>query len=358
MNKGLSLRPVGIGVLAGVVFVTPFIGVLQYNKDFLEYQQVMGRNFLEHPYSVHPCYILFMALGLAVTGCGGFLLKGRSRRLIVSLGVTLLALPFFSGIPVTLRRELLGFDRFGFFYLIVIVATLLMLLRRYRQSSKSVLGFFVKPTKPTKPTWGLSLAALSLSSFVLAYNSTYDFKQLYDAPYTQAVSETRYLKGYHYLADHTPLSAWVLVDDGADWSKIPIGDVQSEARLSHQYWREDLFSIVARRKRYSHIRLYGSFLSDQKLKHIRVFQRMTFGLEISNQKDSNALYALLFNEFKPEYIFWRREERVPRGQGLVLKSCADVVYTDEHCEIWKLRYPNVLDVFKFFPAKTQEAPLH
>lgn len=188
-------------------------------------------------------------------------------------------------------------------------------------------------------------AAMLLCGAVLFRNAAYDLTALRESPYASMLRENRYVAGYSFVKNHTPADAWVLLDDGIEWTKVPAGDRNAEHALYQKHWEEDLFSVVARRKRFTHLRLYTCPISNDDLVALMRFQRSTFGLASLEEARADRVYRHMLDAFKPGYIFWKRDAPAPRGRGARLKDASDVVYSDTACEVWKIRYPDALKVF-------------
>ncbi|HYF52469.1 MAG TPA: hypothetical protein VEJ63_23885 [Planctomycetota bacterium] len=328
--RRLPLRTALIAGAFGLLLLIPMLGVQFWNRGIPAYTESIPRFLINVPYEIHPLWPRLLAAALAIIILG-VLLKGRGRIAVVSMGIVVAALPLLAGIPATFRNELAGYDRFGCTYLVALGFATVLLLRRRAQYSSST---------------PYAALACALSCAVLVHNATADFSNLPQSPYNAIVHEQRYLEGYRYMAAHTPEDALVLLDDRTDWSVVPIGDREAEAAWYRQHWYDDTFSIVARRRRVSHVRLYTCPISNQDLNLMIFLQRATFGLRYRDEAKVDRLYANVLELHRPQYIFWKRDAPVPRGRGARLKSAADVVYTDEACEVWKLRYPDAVKVFE------------
>ena len=316
----------------GFVLLTPMIGVEAWNRGIAAHQEMMQRYFGATPYAIHPRWPWLLGIG-ALIGSAAYFVKGRRRLAVVALGASVALLAVLAGVPPGVRVELLAFDRFGCLYLPALAFAVLLAIRKPVSSGRL-------------PVTALGVAACALSGAVLARNAAYDFSTLKETPYNAILKEQQYLAGYQFVAQHTPEDAWVLLDDTIDWTMVPPGDRKFEHVWYQKHWRDDMFSIVARRKRYSHLRLYMCPMSNVELYALTHFQRLTFGLRFEDEAKADRMYGQLLNAFKPGYIFWKREAPVPRGRGARLKDACEVLYTDRACEVWKIRYPEALSVFE------------
>jgi hypothetical protein len=189
--------------------------------------------------------------------------------------------------------------------------------------------------------------ALAGAAILGARNATYDFAAYPEGPYLSVVRDLRYLPAYEWIANanNTPPDALFLVDDGVNWPAIMKDEDatrRTERRLrarTHLAYADDLFQIVARRKRAYHVRLYGNGLSDQDFGALCDLHLGTFGFETAVPWER---YVRAFARFPVEYVLWRKTAPVPRAWGATLERYRTRIYQDPFCEIWKLDLPGGL----------------
>jgi hypothetical protein len=173
-------------------------------------------------------------------------------------------------------------------------------------------------------------------------NATYDFATYPFGPYVSIRKDLKYIPAYQWLAREASPTALVLVDDGFDWQRAmdSAGDVSDNAKtrraMALYVCREDLFSIVARRRRVHHLRLYGDALTTADYQTLRVLHFGTFGYMTQCSPED---YRQALSRFPPDYALWRKCLPVPRACGAtVLQDISHRVYGDDACEIWQMNY--------------------
>jgi hypothetical protein len=321
IRRQVQWRKVWIAGGSVAVLIVPLILVSLHNGRSLAYTETLQRYLSPQYYSVHPHWILYLSLAIALTA-GSRLLQRRFRTIAITYALPLFILPFACG-HTQFSREL-AYDRFAVFYLPALLCIAMLAAGRYAFMPRFRTGF----RQTTEKICGLGLvAALALT----IENSLYKFESYPFGPFLAIKQELPCVTAYQWLSEHTPPDALILADDGFDW-RVPSNERQvaivwQEVFLGH----EDLFSIVSRRKRLYSSRLYGNILSNDDELKLRAIYLGTFGVKVNKDR-----FMAAFREFTPDYILWRKEAGVGRGYGADLRPICEVVHSDENCEIWKL----------------------
>jgi len=318
-----------LGVLAGIFLAAllPWLWILLHNRGLPVYQQMIMRWFPSEPYRLHPRWPLFLALAALLAGTALLLTHWR-RWVALASAAVMLALPFLPGL-LSQSVQLTSFDRFGCYYLVALVSVALLAVGEHASRKPSLW------TRKfcSRAVVCLAVLSLALSGVLAARNLSFDFAAG-PGPYGYAVQELQYLPAYRWVAEHTPPDCFFLLDDGCDWSQAPLDE---KALLEWQrslMTDEDLFPLVARRRRVYSNWLYGAAISHQDLEDLAVLQRGTFGL----RGIEPGAYKRVLKKLLPQYIFWRRTAPIPRGYAKNLQPLSEILYSDPVCEIRRLNY--------------------
>jgi hypothetical protein len=264
----------------------------------------------------------------------------RGRRLFVAgAAVAMLALPFVCGL-LPFASELLQFDRMGSFYLVALLAAAMLIVdaraARWRGHEGQALA--------RRFAMGTLVAAFAANGCLAFGNATYDFAKYPFGPIPSIREDLPLVPAYLWLRDNTAPDSLVLVDDGYDWSvrprRTPAGrPIVSSFSPDGAYLlaRDDLFQVVAQRRRPYTERLMTCMLATKDLGQLAYLQRGALGLPVPAEE----FYAAV-RRFRPTHILWRKgREPVPRGFGRELQppGRSKVVYQDAVCEVWELLYP-------------------
>jgi hypothetical protein len=335
-TKQLSVRVAAItaGVLALVM--SPWLFVVFANRKSQDFAELNLRYFgPPAKYTVHPRWYLYIAFGVIFLIAAKFVEK-RHRVLALGAGVTMLLLPFLCSLT-PFASEILGYDRFGCYYLVAFLAIALLSFgnrtlswcgTRGRAQAHRMLGF-------------CALASVVCAVVIGAMNYSYKFDAFPQRTFPSVQEDLAFVPAYRWIRENTPEGSLCLVDDGFDWSIGPKFNAGGMPVISgyapdgsYMLAGDDLFQIVARRPRvYTH-RLMGFVLSTNDVSTLGYLHRGTFGLPVPGEVYSKALMR-----FKPAYILWRKNKApIPRGYGGPLKAQSETVYSDSVCEIWKLKY--------------------
>ena len=326
----LRVLAVCLGVLLAALLPWFLIGA--HNHALPVYQQVLQRWFPPGPYCVHPRWPLFLSLGAALAASAVPLAHWR-RWLALSAAAVMLALSFLPGL-MSQSAQLLMFDRYGCYYLIVLVCVAMLAIAQHVSRWRGWRAW----AGASRAVVCLAVLSLACSAALAARNLSFDFAAN-PGPYAYAVRELPYVPAYRWVAEHTPPDSLFLLDDGCDWSQAPL-----EEGLLLEFQRsfmteEDLFPLIARRRRVYSNWLYGFGLSDQDLQDLAMLQRGTFGFRGTEKWTlSAATYGRVLKRFLPRYILWRRTAPIPRGFAQNLRPLSQKVYSDAVCEIWRLDY--------------------
>jgi hypothetical protein len=306
---------------AGTVAVAliPLILVSRYNRQSIAYNETLARYLKPEYYAIHPRAILYISIGCVLVA-GSFLLRRRFRLIGATFALPLFVLPFVCGHTEFCTE--LSLDRFAVFYLPALLCVAMLAGIRFATQPRFRLQL---RTGIERICGGGLLMILALT----ARNSLYNFESF--GPYLTIRQELPCVTGYHWLRDHTEPDALILADDGFDWS-ILINEKQVAIVWEKAYpGHEDLFSLACRRKRLYSSRLYGNILTNADEIKLRAIYLGTFGVPIA--KD---IYGAAIKQYTPDYVFWRKDAKVGRGYGAILRAACEPVYSDESCEIWKL----------------------
>ena len=332
ITRAVSFRTAAVMLLVVILGMAPWIAIGQWNKASNSDHEQMARLFVARPYGIHPKILLYLSLGLAFGGAGS--LAGRdSRVFLFSCAGTMLALPFICGL-LSIRNELLLYDRFGCFYLVVLVAAILLIVSRHSLHLSGYVGL----QKASLVTIGLAACALAFSGVLASRNFRFDFYS--QGSYRDAVIDSQYVPAYKWLRENSASDALFLVGEGFDYANFP-ADASAQYDLECSLWgrEEDLFSIVARRRRVYCEHMRGLGLSNDDLYALAMLHRGTLGLPVDIKTFRGAL-----EKFRPSYIFWRKlpaypitsiAPAIPRGYGKLLRST--IVYEDSVCVICKIK---------------------
>ena len=324
--------PWRVSTIAAAVFVIlllPFVLQMHQNSLSPEYKAWTERYFPEvDGYEVHPrwAYHLATAIVLAIMA---WRLRGPWRVFVLSLAITAAYVPFASGLRPWRVQLLNIYDRWGTLLSLSLVVGALLLLAQSCETWRGKAG----ARRVSRALY--TLAAVSfLSSGVLAVRSyLYDFSADRNSNHMILNADAQCVPAYTWITNNTASDALFVVDDGLDWGKVDKDPVLRTYAGTIIWDRAELFLLTARRRCVYTERLYVNSISAADLRFARALHYGTFGMTIPVE-----LYKEALKHYRPDYIFWRRTSAVPRGFGAQLQSLATVVYSDQCCEIWKLRY--------------------
>ncbi|HEY3319758.1 MAG TPA: hypothetical protein VGP72_04705 [Planctomycetota bacterium] len=326
-QRQLAWRPALalLGLMA--VAVLPLLALNGYNSSSVAYAEMMQRTFyLPYPYSIHHHWLRFLLIALALVLLGQHAGE-RFRPFFVSAAIALTILPLICGLFL-FAAEMLGSDRFAGFYLTILLTALLLVFRQYAESWRGCSGL-------RRARWySAGFCALGLSAAAqVGQNSLeheYNFRH---SPYAYTLGDLRFVPAYQWIRQNTPPESFFLVDDGIDWAQMPL-----DHKFLHEFyrriiWNEDLFQIVARRRKFWSDKQQFDLISDQELLEVYLLQQGTFGLAVRPEQ-----YRRLFAELKPTHILWRKgtpgTPPIPRGGALVL-NCTEI-YSDAESAVWRI----------------------
>jgi hypothetical protein len=334
-TRRTTFRVLSISVIVPAVGLAPWLFILLKNRANPVCAEMMGRYFGNCAYEIHRKWPIYISTAIALAYLSRVV---TSRRLyLLSSATALLALPFVCGIPASIRDETLRSDRYGCFYLFAVIAAGMMVLSRFSEM-RGRMGM-------QRALWsGIVVIVLSVlsSGVVGTINWQHNLFDYQPGELASIVEDRVYFRGYDWVREHTPSSALFLVDDGFNWSNAPADDKELHDLLLLFQCNNDLFQIIARRKRVYTDLMYGNALSNADMSALGTLQRGTFGYPVLKSSYVEAL-----KRFQPGYIFWRKRTpvivqtappAVPRGLGVTLKQMSEVVYSDDVCEIWKINY--------------------
>jgi len=265
----------------------------------------------------------------------------RWRIFIAACALTLPIMTFGSAL-LPIAQELVGMDRYGVFYFIAFIAAALLWLREQAQLWKGKRG----QSRARMATVSMAGICVAGAAFTGWNNLTYDFDNYPNGPMRFIRGDLPYVPGYYWLEKNSPSDTLVLVDDGTDWGALRAA--QGDAAMQ-EYWytwwmtRDDLFQIVARRRSVLTNRLYTVAISNDALSDAGILFLGTFG---RNDETPLPLYREALKRMTPDYIFWKKSAPVPRGFGRALKPFCTIVYSDTHCEIWRVNQDALLSTLK------------
>ncbi|MCY3020223.1 MAG: hypothetical protein NTW87_14490 [Planctomycetota bacterium] len=328
MSWRVAFTTVGILLAA----MTPWLLIHWCNSRSVVYRDLMERYYWARGYHVHILWPTYVGIA-AVFVLASFLAQRRVRVFFWSCALAMAAVPFISGL-FTFSQELLFYERFSPFFLVTLGAAGMLSLRAAAEGWRGKAGWH------TTSRWAgaLALGALVAGGVVAWRNATFDLLRYKLSQYPSVVRDLPHVPAYKWICENTPPDALFIVDDGFDWSR--------NTRFmedGHPYlvlWApdgtdvltvDDLFQLVARRRRIFTERLYVNTLSTDDLILLGYLQRGTFGLPVKE-----PLYYRALKKFRPTHVFWRRTAPIPRGYGARLRH--RVVYTDDVCEVWELQY--------------------
>jgi len=327
--------PLRVLAVVGGLFLAvllPWFLIVLHNDSVPIYRQMMLRWFPPAPYVVHPRWPLFICLAALLGVAAGFLGSWRRWVAVVSAAV-MLALPFLPGL-MSQSVQLTLFDRFGCYYLVVLVCVAMLGIGQYAQRwcGRRALA------SVTRTLACLIVLSFGCAAALFARNLTYDFGA-HGGPYPYAVQELQYAQAYRWVAENTPANSLFLLDDGRDWSQAPLDDATLQEWQRDMMIEEDLFPIIARRRRVYTNWLFTWGVSNQELQDLALLQRGTFGFRgTAIWKFEAGTYKTVLKKYLPQYIFWRKTAPIPRGFASNLQPLSEVVYSDPVCQIWKLDY--------------------
>lgn len=329
-TRRCSIGVLARGAAAGAAVAAPYVIVGLLNQQSPVYRELITRYFeLPAHYAVHPCWPTQVGLALVIL-LVSFRQRGPGRIFGVSTGLTLAVFPFACGLLTTISKELLlPSDRFACFHHVALVTAALCGVGALSARWGGLDG------ARAARRWSVGLLAFAAGAAceVAARNLDYDFTCYRPGQCEIIREDTRYVPAYEWVRKNTPADALFMVDDGYDWTGVPADAERLRRTLYFVFSKDDLFQIVARRKRLYTARLYGNALSNDELLQLAMLQAGTFGFPV----DKSA-YVQALKRYLPDYILWRRTALVPRGFGKVLQNMRETVYSDGSCEIWRMTY--------------------
>lgn len=335
-KRELAWKPTLLLYGSLTVAMIPFLLVAYTNKQQPDNLDIMSRFFPPRGFEVHFRWPLFL-ITAALVAVSTRYIEGRLRLFTLSTAAVLAALPFvcsFFGVA----HELLMYDRFGVYYLIVFVTAALLVLAKFQAQWRGHAG----ESNAARAALALKIAGVLFALVVGARNATFDFWNGGPATTRVIADESRCVPAYDWIRTNTPDNALFLVDDGLDWTKAPERMEELLPLLQTLSGREDLFPVVARRRRVFCETINRTMAANADLELFATLQRGTFGYAVGKPQYLAALKTL-----KPAYVLWRKTAvyplttepaPIPRGFGAQLKTLSRTVYSDEFCEIWALNY--------------------
>lgn len=312
-RRQLRLRTgaVAAGVFLGAL--APWCVIYVWNSRLPAYRETMARVLGSDSYAVHPQWLLYCLVGLALAA-GGRWLHRRFRPWAWTMGLPLLVLPFVCG-RLDIAREM-KYDRLGVFYLVGLLA--LAMLALGRRSS-----VWRRRTGSLRAAWRLAWAGLAVALVLAVENTLADFHLYPLGPYPFVVADHRYLPAYEWVRKNTAPEALVAVDDGLEVERGPLPGCWLAIA--------DLFALSAKRRVLYTNRMYGCPMPEGDLMALRAIHIGTFHGQVDE-----AEYRRALGRFRPDYVFWRKDTPIPRGYGTALRNESQVVYSDDVCEVWQL----------------------
>ncbi|MGD0091846.1 MAG: hypothetical protein ABSE73_18180, partial [Planctomycetota bacterium] len=301
IRRALPLRVTLAIVATLLAALAPWLAVRQWNAGNEVHRQMLQRYFLSTPYQVHPYWPLYLGAAL-VLALSAPAVERRFRPFVLSGAFALLLLPFLCG-AFSFGRELVEYERCGAFYFVALFAAGMLALRQ------RTLSWHGRSGLAAAQGWAAALASAALlASGGVAYaNARYDLLAYPFSQYPSIVADLPSVPAYDWIREHTPADALFLVDDGYDWSRNARYNRQNRPLVrafapdgAYLLSREDLFQLVARRRRVYSERLYGTALPNADLEQLAYLQRGTFGLPVAPDEFHAAL-----KHFRPTHILWR-----------------------------------------------------
>lgn len=329
--------------MAAMLFlgVLPLLYIVKHNGASAAYNEFYTRYFdLPFAYKIHPRWMFFLAVG-AVLALAAWKAARMGRPLLWGAAGAMAILPFICGF-FSIANELIMFDRFGSFYLVAALCAVALALEKQISSWRGQSG-----NEKTRRLTALALCAgFVLATLLGLANFNYDFSKYPGGPCPSISEDLQYVGAYEWIAANTEPNALFLVDDGFDWSHLPGSPNEWDKLLRKFTSKDDLFQIVARRRRVYAERLSTCTISDADWQDLAVLHRGTFGYPLDA-----APYFKALLRFRPSYILWRKTPAipvsmvaapVPRGFGADLekKGCCRKVHggSGDVFEIWKIDY--------------------
>lgn len=320
----ISWRVFGVTTAILCAGMIPWLLAAANNGQIQTFRELFERYFHpQTPYFVHTRWPYIVAFAAVIAGLG-FALQQPYRLFALTSAAVLAIIPFAGGL-FSIRTELLHYlDRFGCFYLPLVLGLGLLCLG---QRSAAWTG---RKGARSARIWTRSFAALSLagSAAVAGINLRYDFSRDPLSNHVTIIGEQRFIPAYDWIRENTPGNALFLFDEGVNWEKAAIPDV-----VGSIWDRTEFFEVVARRRTVYEQRMHGYAISQDDLMQCWQLHYGTFGMPMPEKDYVDAL-----KRFRPTYVFWRRISPMPRGYGVKLNALASVVYFDQFCEVWRLRY--------------------
>jgi len=303
--------------------LVPWLLVSFNNSKSEAWQQMLVRYFGERmPYMVHPRWPFFLVMAALMAAVG--VCFRRHRVLFWPAALTTALLPFICAL-FSVARELLYYDRFVSFYLVVLLAAGLLAVGEWSLPLRGV-GGCAAALKASLRLLLLSLAGtLALAYFNLSFPELNQFPTM--------VEDSRYIPAYRWIRENTPPDALFMVDEGFDWRTVRDDEQKLRDAMQRFLMQNELFMIVARRRQVYVEHLFSAPITDAELEALGVLHRGTFGFPVKKE----AYFAAL-EKYRPQYILWRKTAPIPRGAGEILERWRQVVYDDDVSQIWVLKY--------------------
>jgi hypothetical protein len=334
-QRRVSLRTVLLALAVLAISIAPWLAFNALNSSNPAYGDFTHRYFSRSSDVIHPQWLKFALLTAAMIGLSFY--AGRYRALLLAGATTQIALVFVSSF-LPPGAELTAYDRYGSFYLVILVGGLLGALSthsdRWRGKHSSVVAARVRLAL---------LVAASVGGIAVAVrNARADPINYKGGPYAFVQDDLRNLKAYDWIRANTPPDALFVTDDGYDWGKREVRDDKGMLQLpvyapdgTDMRSQADLFQIVARRRRVYTQRLHVCGIGSLQYLQLGHIHLATLGASMDP-----TIVDKLYNLYRPAYVFWQKDRAaVPRGYGVRLRKKASVVYSDGVCEIWKIAYP-------------------
>jgi len=323
----LAFKAVAVFGIACALAMLPWLLVSALNADVPANKEWAARYFKKPEYALHPRWAFQLGAGVLLCAASAVFLNGARRTLAFILASGFFALPFMTGYPGLANQLNVGEDRFGCYFLPVIVAVVFMSLSSAAERWRG--------KKTPEAAFRMSLAALGVCLLItLQYawiHWHYDVKSYPLGNYEGIAEDAELLPAYNWVREHAPKDALFIVDDAFNWDAIRREPLLYDRFRLAKYTSCEYFCVIAERRcTFSELMWFFPF-TDAEVDEFYLLQRGTFGMECLL-----PTYGMVLKKIKPTHILWRKKSGVGRGMGEKLRTFATTIYSDPVCEIWKL----------------------
>lgn len=302
--------------VALVIALTPWVFVVVSNKALPIYTEIATRFFGQTRWRLH--YYTEWYIGLAAVFIL-FALRARFevRLTAVACGLTIAAIPFLCGF-LPFGREVIAYDRFSSFYIVAFLTVLTQRLAPFAEGN-------------VQTTSWVASAGIIFAVVGLKFYGQMEYKKEGLTAYSKIAEDIPAVTAYQWIEKSTPGDALFVCGDVSSQKRrfTSVRDTINQSPLT-------LFSVIAKRRMLFNGRICVSPISDSELMECANLNVEVFG---NSSKGDDLLSGLRSRGVTN--ILYRKSQAASPNLHPALHGFLEEVYSDEHCQIWRINWENV-----------------